>query len=189
MESLDDLRAERLGAALETLVEEAVAAFAAEDVAAETVSLLRLAEARYVGQGGTLSVPFGAPVDASTSDAIAHAFHALHRQQYGFDQPSEAVEVVNLRLVATGQVEKPPLVEEDLDSAECAAAEIGRRDVVFRGSLLATTLYDRELLRPGNALHGPAIVHQVDSTTVVPPGHMLEVDGYRNLVITPCESS
>jgi N-methylhydantoinase A len=184
IQALDGVDPERLGHVLEGLVEDAVEVFAADGVPAESVTLLPLAEARYVGQGAVLSVPFRRPVDASTPGDVVRAFHALHRRQYGFDQPGEAVEVVNLRVVATAPVEKPALVEEELDGPDSSAAEIGTRRVFFDGVALLTALYERELLRPGNKLDGPAVVHQVDSTTVVPPGHVLKVDPYRNLMIT-----
>jgi N-methylhydantoinase A len=184
MEPVDALDPDRLGARLGMLVENALGVFAAEGMPAESVSLLPLAEARYLGQGTAISVPFGRTVDGSTTREIARAFHSLHRRQYGFDQPGEAVELVNLRLVATAPVEKPALVEEELGSPDGSAAEIGTRGVIFGGAALPTTLYDRDRLRAGNELDGPAIVHQVDSTTVVPPGRVLRVDPYRNLVIT-----
>lgn len=189
MESLDPSSEERLARGWDGLVDEALAMFEAENIPLSSAVLLKVAEARYVGQGSTIPVPVDGDAGEETTERIVREFNALHRQSYGFDRPNETVEVVNLRLVATGQVQKPSLVEANLVEPDCREAEIGSRAVFFDGSEVATKLYDRDLLRPGHELDGPAIIHQVDSTTVVPPAYRLRVDGYRNLVITPRRSA
>ena len=67
-----------------------------------------------------------------------------------------------------------------------ATAKTGERGVCFDASagLAPCAIYDRDLLAPGHAIDGPAIIEQVDSTTVVYPGQRMVVDEYLNIVIS-----
>ena len=67
------------------------------------------------------------------------------------------------------------------ESPEPAAK--GVRDVYITGRLRRTSIYDRELLEPGNQIEGPAVIEQKDSTTLLPPGSRGRIDGYRNIII------
>ena len=62
----------------------------------------------------------------------------------------------------------------------------GQRPVFFdeAGGFVDCKIYDRDLLAPGHAIDGPAIIEQVDSTTVVYPGQRVVVDEYLNIVIS-----
>jgi N-methylhydantoinase A len=60
---------------------------------------------------------------------------------------------------------------------------VGHRDVFFTGRAVPTHIYDRSRLTPGDVITGPAIVEQLDSTTVVWPGQSARADAYRNLVL------
>ena len=62
------------------------------------------------------------------------------------------------------------------EGPDAAGAETGRHPVFFDGQFMTTSIYDRDRLRPGNRIPGPAVVTQRDSTTVVHPGHEGEVD-------------
>ncbi len=64
-----------------------------------------------------------------------------------------------------------------------AIAVDSQRDVFFDGEYVSTPIYDRTKLAPGGVIEGPAIVEQLDSTTVVWPRQTARVDGFRNLVI------
>ena len=62
-------------------------------------------------------------------------------------------------------------------------ARAGQRPVYFDGIWRATPIYARERLRPGDRMSGPALVIEYSSTTVLPPGCDLRVDGYGAMVI------
>jgi len=62
-------------------------------------------------------------------------------------------------------------------------ALLDRRPVAFGGQWIETAVYRRDRLRPGHAFPGPAVVAQMDATTVIPPGWRARVDGYGNLVV------
>jgi N-methylhydantoinase A len=161
------------------------------------IALERGLDLRYVGQSYELTVL----VDTLTTSEALHLcagpsfpellerFHALHRQRFGYAQPSRPVEIVNLRLRAVGQVEKPTFAAESLGGADAREAQVGEKPVWFaadasgsRAHPLSTRLYERDRLRPGHVLSGPAIVFEYDTTIVVPPRWTARVDGYRNLV-------
>ncbi len=109
----------------------------------------------------------------------------LHEQLYGFRMPGTAAEVVNLRAVGSGVVPKPELPTGSASGADASAAVTDEHEIVFHGERLPTKLYDRALLAPGNRFDGPAIVTEFDSTTVVLPGYVAEVDENFNILINP----
>jgi len=98
------------------------------------------------------------------------------------DQP---VELVNLRAVGAGRVEKVQLPSFDLEGPDASAAIFEQHRVHFDGGFLNANIYGRKLLRAGNRIVGPAVVTQADSTTVIHPGHVGVVDRYLNILISP----
>jgi N-methylhydantoinase A len=135
----------------------------------------RSADVRYRGQGYELNVPFGSEMAAQ--------FHDLHQRRYGFANETRALEVVNVRVRMVSAAEAFTPVVQPLHEGDGSHALIGMRQVYFDGSFQGTRLYDRELLRPGDTFAGPAIVSEYSSTTVLPFGDVLRVDGLGNLVI------
>ena len=61
-------------------------------------------------------------------------------------------------------------------------------EIYVDGSMQEAMLYDRSKLKAGNVITGPAIVLEMDSTTLVLPGHEGQVDEYGNILITPSDS-
>ena len=150
------------------------------------------ADMRYAGQEHTVKVPV--PAGAMTAAAIGEVegrFHALHEQRYTFRLPS-AVEFVNFHLTTFGTVDKPRVPR--LRTAKSGArgggkgagrsALKGRREVDFDAhGRLASAVYERDRLRPGAAVSGPAIIEEPAATTVLFPGQRATVDAYGNLMI------
>ena len=95
------------------------------------------------------------------------------------------MEIVNLRLKLRLTVDKPRAAPEPSGAAGPSPAKMGEAEVVFRDGPLATPLYRREEPRSGNRVRGPALVVQMDRTSVVPPGWGGSVDPYGNLVLEP----
>ncbi len=167
----------RIEAAFADMEREIAAQFAADGVAPADMGFARAGDLRYVGQGYELRVAFGASADAALA-----AFHAQHRAEYGHAFPDSAVEIVNLRVTGTGARPKlgtPPPQE----GGSLAAALVRSGPVVFREGTAETPFYRRDLLPVGEAIPGPCIVLQTDSTTVVPPGCTLLAEAAGNLII------
>jgi N-methylhydantoinase A len=173
-------------AALAPVVAEAEAWFAREGVAAEARRMTRTVDMRYRGQNYELAVaaPPG-PVTAESVATLVAGFEAAHRQRYGFVAEGEPIDFVTFRVEALGVVRKAAFERRAPGPADPAPARIGRRPVWFAeaGGFVETPVYAREKLAPGMAISGPAIVEQMDSTAVAPPGARLTVDPIDNLVM------
>jgi N-methylhydantoinase A len=141
---------------------------------------------RYSGQNYELAVPLPAgPVTAATIDGLAADFAATHRRLYGFVAEDEPMQLVTFRAEATGIVPKAGTRPAGDAGPDARAAEFGRRDVWLREerAFVSCPLYDREMLRAGNHIEGPAIVEQMDATTLIAPGATATVDPYLNLML------
>lgn len=147
----------------------------------------RFLDVRYVGQSFELTVDYPTSRGSRSSDGLARAisdsFYRAHLQRFGYADRGEPVEIVNLRLKLDLAVDKPDLQLEAAQGADPSRAQIATVSVVFREGELQTPLYDRDLMGTGNRIAGPALVVQLDTTTVVPPGWQGEVDAYGNLLL------
>jgi N-methylhydantoinase A len=173
-------------AAFATLQAQAEAWFAAERIAPDARQLARTVDMRYAGQNYELSVPLppGA-VTPATLDRLADGFAEAHKRMYGFLADGEPVQLVTFRIEATGLVRKAAFQPHPLSGPDASQAIIGHRDVWFAevGGFVSCPVYDRDRLNAGNRFAGPAIVEQMDTTTVVPPGMTVRVEPYLNLIL------
>ncbi|MGN6097469.1 MAG: hydantoinase/oxoprolinase family protein [Bosea sp. (in: a-proteobacteria)] len=160
--------------------------FAEEGVASADRRLKRTADLRYHGQNYELAidVPDG-PITPATIAALAEGFAAAHKRLYGFVAEGEAVQLVTYRVEAVGLVPKAAFRPEPDAGPDASHAVIGSREVWFpeAGGFVACPIYDRDKLKSGNRFVGPAIVEQMDSTTVLLPGMTATVEPYLNLIL------
>lgn len=141
------------------------------------VSLKRSLDMRYQGQSFELGISW------ETGD-IWEGFQELHSQKYGYRHQGRGMEVVNLRLRATGIPEKPELGQAEESGPQVPdKARLGEQEVVFGQKFHAADLLDRAELLPGNEFLGPAIVSEYTSTIVVPPFARGRVDVFGNIII------
>jgi N-methylhydantoinase A len=169
-----------------SLAERAQEWFEHESIAAQDRRLNRTADMRYHGQNYELAVPVPeGPITPRTIEALAQGFAEAHRQRYGFVAEGEPVQIVTLRLEATGLVRKAELRAHAEAGLDASGAVIGQRPVWLPEArdFVPTPIYSRDALKPGNRFSGPAIVEQMDATTVVPPGMTARVDAYLNLIL------
>jgi N-methylhydantoinase A len=151
--------------------------------------LARSIDLRYAGQGSELEVPL--PEGTLTADTLAAAlaeFHARHERLYGFQRPNHAVERVNLRLAAIVPLPGLDFASEFVVRPESAvdAARKADREVFLQGRWQTVAVYERAGLHPGHTFTGPAVIEQIDSTTLIYPGQTAEVDEWGNVVIGMC---
>ena len=141
-------------------------------------------DVRYQGQGLLLPVAVTLEELVDGFAAVAQRFDAQHRQLFTFtlDVPHE---FVNLRAIAQGAPPAVAAVQIPTGSADASVAAYARQRVRIDGADLEATVYDRSLLLAGNRVSGPAIVTQMDTTTLVLPAHVAEVDAFGNLLIRP----
>ena len=155
-----------------------------EEVAPPKRRCLLSVDARYQGQN------FEVPVDvhglgAEALAAFERDFAVRHAREYGYDIPGRTIELVNCRLKAVGVTPKAPL-QEISRGGPPSDAVTGTRAAFFGGGhgRMATPVYDRGRLAAGATVAGPAIIEEMSSTTVVPPGFTGRIDRLGNIVIT-----
>jgi len=151
-----------------------------EGVPAPAVRVAYAADMRYVGQAYELEVPLPAPVTADGVPAVVGAFHAVHERVYGYARAQQPVEFVNFRAVHTYPLPRPAVTPAARATGALAEAQIAERPAYF-GRFVPTAIYERARLPLGARLAGPAIVEQIDTTTVIPPGVTALVDPAGNL--------
>ncbi len=165
---------------------EAAAWFEAEAIAPAARSLTRTVDMRYRGQNYELPVALtDQPVSEQTLGILKDGFEAAHRQRFGFVAPEDAMQIVTLRVEAAGRVQKARIEAAETEGPDPSASVTGSRRVWMPeadGHVEATT-YDRARLAPGNVVEGPAIIDQMDTTTLVLPGMVATVDPWRNLIL------
>ena len=160
--------------------------FDEEGIAPDARRVTRTADMRYAGQNYELPIPVAdGPITAATLDGMADGFAAAHRRMYGFVAEGEPVQLVTFRVEAAGLVRKASFQPRPEGPPDASGAIVGRRDVWMpeAGGFVACPVYDREKLVSGHRFAGPAIVEQMDTTTVVLPGMTARVEPYLNLVL------
>jgi len=154
-----------------------------ERVPAEHRVICWQASLRYLHQGFELTVPWSATaVSEEAIERTVAAFHALHEQLYTFKQPDTPVEIVTLRVTAEGALPRPSLRRLPA-TGPAGDAVLGSQHVDFGEDVRAAPVYDRVRLGAGAELKGPAILSQLDSTTVLFPGQVAEVHAYGSLIV------
>jgi N-methylhydantoinase A len=152
------------GAILAELRAEAGTWFDEEQVRAADRLMEEIALMRYEGQGGELAVPW-----SGSGEAARAAFDAAHQTLYGFTLVAP-VELVTLRVEATGRLPAPVLAAPAASGAAARTA----RTIHFASGPAEAVVADRAGLAEGAPLAGPAILTQLDATTLVPPGWTAE---------------
>ena len=159
-----------------------------DGIAPERMRFTRYAECRYQGQGYEVRAPApSGAVDESFVADLRASFERAHRREYGSVFAEKDVEVVNLCVSGAGRIEDPAPSEFPTGAATPpASARTGAREIVFEidgePTTCASAHYKRAGLLAGNRIEGPAVVTQLDATTIIPPGAQVEVDRFGNLV-------
>ncbi|HEX5500423.1 MAG TPA: hydantoinase/oxoprolinase family protein, partial [Thermomicrobiales bacterium] len=182
---LDDLDWARVSELLAAMEAEGAALLTEAGLKPDDIAHQRSADMRYVGQGHEVRValPPG-PLAAADVSALREAFEAEYRRLYGRKGPPVAVEAITWRVVSSG-----PIPHLRLHPAESAVATGDARKGTRRawmpeaGGLSDVPVYDRYRLRPDDAIAGPAIVEERESTVIIPPLARCVVDRQWNLVV------
>ncbi|MDQ3779460.1 MAG: hydantoinase/oxoprolinase family protein [Chloroflexota bacterium] len=178
-----------INASLAELSDAAQDWFDQEKIVPERRRTRRLADLRYVGQNYELSIDLPEH-DLGTDDleTVLTRFHVAHDQAYGYAAPDEPVQAVTLRLEATGIVPTPELRRPRAESVDAAPLVATRRIwLPEAGGWSEVPVIDRWRLPVGSRTDGPAVIEQMDATTLVLPGQRAEADRHGNLII--CEST
>jgi len=178
-----DVTTEELENEFAAMEEEAAKLLADEGIAKENMNLIRYLDMRYMGQWRSLEVPVGRPIHSL--EETLERFHQEHQREFAFSNREQVVEIYGLRIAAIGLAPKPALPKyEPVGTLEDALIEY--RDVYFEeaGGFARTPIYHRDKIPVLTEFAGPAIVEQMDSTTVIPPDFHVKVDEYKNIIMT-----
>ncbi len=180
-----DVSATDLAGMLAALSARAAATLDADGVPRDEQQVTYQCDVRYSGQALEITVAFSlAELERDGLAIIGERFDRMHEQYYTFVLDSDK-EIVNLRAIVEG---RPPVVgadELERGSGDPADAVYATQDVYVDGHTLAAKVYDRAKLRAGDVVAGPAIVTEMDSTTLILPGHHGDIDRIGNILIRP----
>lgn len=151
-------------------------------LATDGLELTRSLDMRYLRQNHELNVPVRARAAAAQ---LERDFHAQHRRVFGHSSPGERTQVVAARLGLRIPVPRPQLARALATAGSLADARKAPRPVYFAeaGGFVDCPIYERARLPIGVTVTGPAIVEQLDATTVIEPGQRFQADALGNLVI------
>ncbi len=170
---------------LMTMAGEVSAELAGQGVPENEQEIQYEAGVRYQGQGFEVVLPLVRDGFAGTGlDQLAEAFHSEHEKLFTFrlDAP---IELVNLRVTVLGRAANVKAIEIAGGNGDPGGAKTGTTTVWMDGMEKQATLYDRAGLRAGDRIEGPAIITEMDSTTLILSDHVADIDRLGNILINP----
>jgi N-methylhydantoinase A len=172
-------------AAFAEMAKQATDALISDGVAPADVTLKFEIDVRYYGQGFEVPMPVAhGDFTGAGIEKLAAAFDAEHRRLFTFNMETEH-ELVNLRCVALGKELVLPVAEIEKGNGDPSAAKVRDHQMWVEGGWKNGAIYDRAKLKAGDRIVGPAIVTEMDSTALVLPGCVAEVDRLGNILINP----
>ncbi len=157
--------------------------FADEETSMTDLETNFQADVRYHGQGLSLTVEVDLQEKRGVFEAIAIDFDEMHEKLFTFALPAEK-ELVNIRAVVLGEKAKVK-AQSVRPVSDISSAKLGSQSIFVDGNTLETEIYRRDGLGSGSVISGPAIVTEMDSTTLILPHHQGLVDDFGNIIITP----
>ena len=183
MSGLTTVTADAIGKTFAELESHAARDLRDEGFAPAQIVIERALDMRYAGQGYEITVPCDYPLSADSIAGLRSRFDETHKQMFGHTAPEEPVEIVSYRLRGVGRVPEVKLPKFAPEGRPLQAALRETRQARFGGATIACPVYQRDLLDVGVSFEGPAVVDQLDATTVIPIGHRARVDEYKNILI------
>ena len=175
-----------VGAIYADLERRAVDTYARHKIALSGLVVERTVDARYVGQNFELSVTV-APraVSTATLASVRDSFNATHKRLYGYDLPGKEIELITFRIKALLPVPKPGLAQVFGAAPGTSSGPRKTRNAFFSTiqKFVECTVYERIEFTDGTQVQGPAIVEQMDTTTVIPPDFSARADRWGNLIL------
>jgi N-methylhydantoinase A len=156
----------------------------AEGLQARDALFIRSVEARYEGQTHTVELELPENADSAS---LLERFHGLHEALYSYSIPTREVEFITWRLSVRVTRSRPKRASATAGNGSPSAFR--SLEVTLDGVLVSASVYDRVTIAVGQAVAGPALIEQMDSSTLVLPGDVARVDGEGNLVIQSADGA
>lgn len=173
-------------ATLEHLAQEASEALDIDGGAVEGRSVRFEVDVRYHGQG--FEVPVEVELDGFSLAGVGQRFDDEHTRMFTFALDAEH-ELVNLRAVVLGRAANVTAEEVEAGDGDPSGAATGTQPIWQDDRSIDAAVYDRARLRAGDRVAGPAIVTEMDSTTLILPNHVGEVDRFGTILIHPTDAA
>jgi N-methylhydantoinase A len=183
MAGLARVTADDIGAVFAELESHAMRDLRDEGFAPAQIGIERALDLRYAGQGYEITIACDYPLVPDSIARLRTRFDETHKQMFGHTAPEEPVEIVSYRLRGVGRVPPVALPKHEPAGRPLSDALREIRKARFNGVTLDCPVYQRERLDVGIVFAGPAIVDQLDATTVIPPGCSARVDEFKNILI------
>ncbi len=183
--TVDKTTTEEVVTALRELGEKANTWLNDEGIPADDQKVEYQVDVRYHRQGFELTVdisPEQLGIDGLA--VLGQRFDEAHNRLYGFKLDT-VHEIVNVRAIAIGTTKPIAVPGLEKGEADSSAAKYAEHQVYFDGQQMTTAIYNRAKLKAGNRISGPAIVTEMDSTTVILPDCYAEVDNIGSILIRP----
>ncbi len=182
---LTEVAPEEMNHIFEQLSAQAFTELRGDGFAPDRIRIERALDMRYAGQGYEIAVPCPAePLRPSNLKELRVSFDQRHQRMFGHMAPEEPVEIVSYRVRGLGLLPPVEMPKFARTGAALEDARRGMRRVRFDGAERDCPIYQRDQLDVGANFAGPAILEQLDCTTVVRPGHIARVDEWKNLIVT-----
>jgi N-methylhydantoinase A len=149
-----------------------------EGIPPDAIQVSSMLDMRYAGQSYELTIPWIEPFED-----LLNLFHAAHLKIYGYERRDTAIEIVNVRVRAAGKVIPPPLPDYPPGDGDPDQAWVKNRTVFLNQEAQSLPCFRGEALQPGDQLGGPAIILRSDTTILLGPGDVAQVDPHLNLIV------
>lgn len=183
-----DISPDRLKQDLSALRDRAAQALLADGIPEDQLDVTYQADVRYAGQAFQISVNFDiAGVDANGLAVITDVFDDEHEKLFTF-KLGDGHEIVMIRAVVSSRGQSLEIKLTQSSDATLADCAIHATRIYFEGNWYDATIYERYKLHTELVVPGPAIVTEMDSTTLILPGYQARTDAVGNLLIEPSAS-
>lgn len=162
---------------LDALAKQGLSDMQAEGFSRSLISIQTFVDLRYLGQSYEITLPY------RSYTRLANQFHKAHKTLYAYQQPGHPIELVNLRIKTIGKSSPLKIPQFPMEKRSGDAAIMHEQDLIFQNKSMNAPVYKRSSLRPGNTLQGPALIADLESTTLLPPAFSLRVDAFLNMII------
>lgn len=173
---------EEVNAIYEELKEKGRKKLVAEGITPDRMSFVYSMDLRYIGQTHELTITLPCTTyDREASQKLPSLLHESHLREFGHAPDlDEPIEIVNLRLACLGLIDRPQLPEIPVGPLP---QPVTKYSVYMKDGWHETPIYERTKLHRDNVIPGPAIIEQLDSTTLILPGWTGTIDRLGNIIL------
>tara|TARA_Y100000385_G_scaffold48783_1_gene45246 strand:+ start:365 stop:2419 length:2055 start_codon:yes stop_codon:yes gene_type:complete len=181
----DQTNSDEINNVLKEMGEQVAAELLAEGTKKKDISISFQADVRYHGQA--FEIPMTVNIKGFSNlglEKLCDAFDVEHKRMFTFNMDAEH-EIVNLRAVALGKSLELPAQKVKQGDGNPKAAKMSTTEIYINGKMKKAGVYDRDKLRAGDKIKGPAIIIEMDSTALVHADCLAKIDKFGNIIINP----